>query len=199
MSMRSAAWSPWKVGISLAIVSLVAALGVQHQSVGQEPPPSRATEASSGYDELTRGPIHEAFAEQVSLEPQPGIVVPIEPPRPINELPPENRPADPNAQWIGGYWAYSDAVDEAESDFIWISGVWRVPPPRHDWVPGYWAKADKGFQWIGGFWTPVERDEVTYLPEPPATLEEGPTSLAPSDGHYWIPGCWYYQSVNYVF
>ena len=157
------------------------------------------SQPTAGYDELTRGPIHEAFAEQVSLEPQPGIIVPKEPPSPINELPPENRPTDANAQWIGGYWAFMENDGDEDGSFIWVSGVWRVPPPRHQWVPGYWSKADAGFQWIGGFWTSTERDEVTYLPEPPETLEEGPTSAAPGEQHYWIPGCWYYRNTTYVW
>ncbi|MEX0867934.1 MAG: hypothetical protein WD030_11305 [Pirellulales bacterium] len=48
----------------------------------------------AGYVELTRGPVHEAFAEQVSLDPKPGVIVTNAPPQSVEEIPPENRPAD---------------------------------------------------------------------------------------------------------
>lgn len=148
-----------------------------------------------GYVELTRGPVHEAFAEQISLEPSAGVIVSSAPPQTIEEIPPENRPADENAIWIGGYWQF----DDVQEDFIWISGVWRVPPVDSNWVPGYWAELDDGYQWIGGFWIGSDREEVAYFPAPPETLEQGPTSAAPSDEHFWIPGCWYYRDRDYVW
>ena len=37
-------------------------------------------------------PVHEAFAETVTFDPEPGIVVPSEPPAAIEELPPEQQP-----------------------------------------------------------------------------------------------------------
>ena len=46
-------------------------------------------ELEEGIQVLTRGPVHEAFAETVTFDPQPGIVVPKSPPDSIEELPPE--------------------------------------------------------------------------------------------------------------
>src|SRR4051812_45367510 len=46
-------------------------------------------EPSAGVQPLTRGPVHEAFAEPVVFNPAPGPVVPKEPPAPINEVPPD--------------------------------------------------------------------------------------------------------------
>src|SRR5690606_14240831 len=45
---------------------------------------------------LTRGPVHEAFAEIVVFEPQPGLVIGSAPPEPIEELPPDQRPEGEN-------------------------------------------------------------------------------------------------------
>jgi hypothetical protein len=49
------------------------------------------TEATQGIEVLTRGPVHEAFAETVAFDPEPGIVVPKLPPAIIQETPPEHR------------------------------------------------------------------------------------------------------------
>lgn len=169
----------------LAGVKLTIAQAVGPQLAGPVP----------DYEELTRGPLHEAFAEQVNLNPQPGVIVPEAPPEPIKEIPPDVRPADERAIWVDGYWAY----DDVDKEFLWVSGGWRIAPDGQRWVPGYWTKTDAGFQWIGGFWTAADRAEVTYLPQPPATLEEGPTSTAPGAGYFWSPGCWLYVGGRYAW
>ena len=51
---------------------------------------------------LTRGPVHEAFAETITFDPEPGIVVPKAPPEPIEEVAPDQRPAGANVTWIPG-------------------------------------------------------------------------------------------------
>src|SRR5438132_1306307 len=45
-----------------------------------------------GVEVLTRGPVHEAFAEPVTGQPEPGPVVPGQPPEAVPELPPDQRP-----------------------------------------------------------------------------------------------------------
>jgi len=45
-----------------------------------------------GMEVLTRGPVHEAFAETITYDPEPGIVVPKAPPDPIEEVAPDQRP-----------------------------------------------------------------------------------------------------------
>ena len=127
-------------------------------------------------DVLTRGPIHEAYAEPVVFDPTPGVVVPKPPPDPIEEQPPDQMPEGADVQWISGYWSW----DDERGDFIWISGIWRNIPPGRQWYPGYWSEVEGGFQWTSGFWAPVEQEEVEYLPTPPQTLEVGPNTPAPS-------------------
>jgi hypothetical protein len=28
------------------------------------------------------------------------------------------------------------AWDDDSEEYIWVSGIWRVPPPNRQWVPG---------------------------------------------------------------
>ena len=148
----------------------------------------------SGVEVLTRGPVHEAFAEPNSYNPAQGVVVPKEAPAAIEEIPPDEKP-EGDALWIPGYWQW----DSERSDFIWISGIWRVPPPGCSWVPGYWTAVDEGWTWTPGFWMSSEADEVTYLPQPPKSLEIGPSSPAPSADYIWAPGCWFWTDARYAW
>ena len=144
---------------------------------------------------LTRGPVHEAFAETVTFDPVPGIVVPKAPPAAIEELPPDQRPEGANVAWIPGYWGW----DDERSDFLWVSGIWRDLPPGRQWVPGYWGKSAQAFQWTSGYWADAKVTEVQYLPEPPATVEAGPNIAAPSPDNAWLPGCWVWQDGRYAW
>jgi len=142
---------------------------------------------------LTRGAIHEAFAEPFDLNAKANNVVPRQPPDPINELPPDVKPEGDNVEWIPGYWGW----DDERQDFVWISGLWRKIPPGRRWVPGYWVQADGGFRWVNGMWAEEQAQELNYLPEPPESLEQGPNIAAPSDDYFWIPGCWMYGNTGY--
>jgi len=145
------------------------------------------------HDVLTRGPIHEAFAEQYNSDPAEGLVIAKAPPEPIDEVPPETMPEGNNIQWVPGYWGW----DDERSDFIWISGLWRDIPPGQRWVPGYWNQADAGYQWVSGFWTGTESAELDYRPQPPASLEQGPNIAAPTEDQFWVPGVWTYVDTDY--
>ena len=151
------------------------------------PPP-----AAEGVEVMTRGVIHEAFAEVVT-DPKPGLIVSKRPPEAIDEVPPEFKPEEEGAIWITGYWAWDDERD----DYFWQSGVWRVPPPGMRWVAGYWNEIPGGWQWVSGFWVPAETEEIRYYDAPPASLEAGPTSPAPSDNFFWATGSWNYSDVGY--
>jgi hypothetical protein len=150
--------------------------------------------SADGVEVLTRGPVHEAFAETVSFNPEPGIVIPKAPPEAIEELPPDQKPEGENVVWIPGYWAW----DDEQSDFLWVSGIWRAIPPGRKWVSGYWREAQGGQQWVSGYWGDAAVEQVEYLPNPPATLEVGPNSAAPSADHVWVPGTWVYRT-RYVW
>lgn len=172
----------------LALSLVVAAMSTAWAAA---PPPDPAPDVQV----LTRGPIHEAFAA-----PSPGvavetIVVPKQPPEAIEEIPPSVAPDEEGAVWIPGYWAWDDET----RDFLWISGVWRVPPPGTTWVSGYWTAAEGGWRWVPGFWGSLTEQTVEYYPPPPDSLERGPTSDPPSATHFWVPGGWVWRDMRYAW
>ena len=149
-----------------------------------------------GVETLTRGPLHEAFAEPLISDPIPGFIVNREPPADINEMAPEFRPDGEDAIWISGYWGW----DEQREDFIWISGVYRIPPDGLQWVPGYWHPVSNGWQWVPGLWVDDIAETIVYLPPPPASLENGPSSPSPGLEYFYIPGNWSQNSSpDYVW
>src|SRR5262249_4194811 len=151
--------------------------------------------AQEGVEVLTHGPIHEAFGEPVTFDPQPGLVVASQPPAPVEELPSEQRPEGDNVVWIPGYWGW----DEARNDYVWVSGSWRAVPPGQQWIPGYWTKTANGYQWGSGFWASAAERDVAYLPPPPESLEAGPSTPPPSATAVWVPGCWIWQERRYAW
>src|SRR5581483_2951856 len=84
-----------------------------------------------GVEVQTRGPIHEAMMQPHGDKVAPSAPVAKEPPPPIPELPPEQKPEGDNIQWIPGYWAW----DSERNDFLWVSGVYRNPPEGRRYVP----------------------------------------------------------------
>src|SRR5687767_8167281 len=84
------------------LTSLTACLAIVATSaLAQElaPPPPPAPDAPANADNvevLARGPLHEAFAQPVTFNPEPGPVVTKAPPAPIEELPAEQKPAGDN-------------------------------------------------------------------------------------------------------
>lgn len=151
------------------------------------------TSSEAGMQVLTRGPVHEAFAESSMGDAAAGLVISRRPPEAISELPPDQRPDGANVAWIPGYWSW----DDERPDYLWVSGVWRDIPPGRQWVPGYWATVSNGAQWISGFWGDIAQTEVVYLPPPPASLDSGPNSPLPGPNNFWTPGCWVWQQSRY--
>lgn len=145
---------------------------------------------------LAQGPIHEAFAQPAEGgNPQPGPVVVKQPPAPIEELPPDQKPQGRDVRWIPGYWQW----DDDRSDFIWVSGVWRDLPPGEQWLPGNWRQVDGGWQWVSGFWAPAQQNDLSYQPPPPPTLDAGPSAPSPGDDYFYNPGCWVYRQQRYLW
>jgi len=149
----------------------------------------------AGVTVLSRGPIHEAFAQPTTAPPDPAPEVPKAPPDPIPEEPPDQKPEGANVQWIPGYWSW----DGDKKDWLWVSGFWRNTPPGRQWVPGHWVKADDGWRWVAGFWASAARREINYQDAPPASLENGPASAAPDDESIYIPGVWVYRDGRFLW
>lgn len=149
----------------------------------------------TGMEILTRGPVHEAFAGTMSYDAEPGMIVQGTPPNVIEEVTPDQRPVGDDTAWIPGYWAW----DDDRNDFLWVSGIWRTLPPDRQWVPGYWRTDGERSRWTTGFWADAQAREIEYLPEPPASVEEGPQSEAASADHVWIPGVWLWRDSQYLW
>jgi hypothetical protein len=206
--------SGWAVFVVVAVCGIAA--GGWHVRA-QDPPPqptpvepgapagAGAGADASGGQVLTQGPVHEAFAAPVVHDPKAAPTISKAPPDPIQEQPPDQKPAGQNVHWIPGYWGW----DTTRNDYLWVSGVWREPPPGTQWVPGYWHQADGGYQWVPGSWMPASAGpaqgqaaaspQATYLPPPPASLEAGPNSPQPGTNVAWTPGFWSWQGGAYVW
>lgn len=180
---------------SSALVAALATLGAWCGNAAAVDLPPVSDDRGEGIEVLTRGPVHEAFAETVTFDPQPGVIVDRAPPAAIEELPPDQKPEGTNVAWIPGYWAW----DDDGGDFLWVSGIWRALPPGRQWVSGYWGEAGKGAQWTSGYWADAKLTEAEYLPEPPQSVEAGPNIEAPSADHAWLPGCWIWHNERYAW
>jgi hypothetical protein len=182
-----------KYSVTLLHGILGVLLGVQ-TARAQDPPPSQEEGAQKGVEVLTRGPIHEAFAIPLTVNPRPNPIISQKPPAAIEELPPDQKPEGAHIQWVPGYFAW----DETGEDYIWISGMWRATPPGRQWMPGHWTEAD-GWQWVAGYWAAEDQGEVEYLPTPPASLDTGPSAAAPDADSFYAPGCWVYRDRRYYW
>ncbi len=160
-----------------------------------DPPLSKGEVFQNGVEVLTRGPIHEAFAEPLAVNARPNPIIQRKPPADIEELPPDQKPEGTNIQWIPGYFAW----DEIGNDYIWISGLWRATPPGRQWMPGHWIAAEEGWQWVSGYWAADRQAEVEYLPQPPTSIDTGPSAEAPDADSLYTPGIWVYQDRRYLW
>jgi WXXGXW repeat (2 copies) len=179
--------SPLALAVGLA--GLGAILGPAPPSAAQEPP------IPTNYEVLTRGPVHEAFAGPVNYRPEPGLVAPKSPPEPIDEAPPDQRPAGGDIRWMPGYWQF----DGEEKDYLWVSGFWRDVPPGRRWVPGAWQEAADGWHRAAGFWAAADAEAIEYIPHPPASVDAGPSTPPPQATDVYVPGCWVWREVRFFW
>ena len=187
----------WMLAISAVsvLVGLAASTSIAQllmPTVESDTPPALPDQEQP--EVLSRGPVHEAFAEPVNLQYQAGLIAPERPPTNIEELPPSERPQGQQYVWIPGYWSW----DADRRGYIWVSACWRVAPPRMSWVPGYWSQVAAGWEWVPGLWTPAGVQEIEYLPAPPTAGDMEPYGTAPSPDTIWVPPCMYWVQGQYV-
>src|ERR1700722_2066246 len=156
-----------------------------------------ASQASAvEFQEVKDGLLHEAYVVQefgtLLIE-----AIPTQPPPRITELKPSAD--DPQSTWIPGYWGWS----RNHGKYLWVSGVWRRPPPDHQWISGYWKNYPEGWIWIRGFWSKINLNNVVYITlAPPDPIDElVPLPPANADDYFWVPGHWQYEekSSQYVW
>jgi len=194
---------PASTGLTRLLLALLVAGWLAGLALAQQPPPPPQPPVPSpsvpadpaGPQELARGPVHEAFGQPVLFDPQPGPLAPKAPPPPVEELPPDQKPAGDDVRWVPGHWGYDDEA----KDFLWVSGFWRSVPPGRAWVPGYWVAVRQGHQWVSGFWAAAGQAEAEYLPKPPQSLEVGPSTDPSGPDQLWVPGCWVWRETRYLW
>lgn len=175
------------VCVQVAIVAATVIVAIECS--GQQPPsnqrrPTKPTAAA--FDVLLRGPIHEGFAQPAVLDAAEPLLVSKRPPPALREFPPAIRPAANQTVWLPGYWGW----DEGQENFLWVSGVWRVPPPGMRWVPGYWSARDDHFAWTPGFWFAKEAARLQYSNSPPALQKAERVQPAAAPDQFYVPGYW---------
>ena len=183
---RSASWI-----ISFLAATSLGSHQLSAQDISTTPP---ATPAQEQPEVLSRGPVHEAFAEPVTLQTQAGLIVPQQPPANIQEVPPAEKPQGSQYVWIPGYWSW----DADRSGYIWVSACWRAAPPNMSWVPGYWMQVSGGWEWVAGYWAAANTREIVYLPAPPTVEDLEPVTLQPSPDMIWVPPCMYWSEGRYI-
>jgi hypothetical protein len=125
------------------------------------------------------------------------MAVPKSPPKVLDEMPPAQKP-EGDSTWIGGYWAW----DDDRKDFLWVSGIWRTPPPGKSWVAGYWRDGNEQWQWVPGFWAENAKQnvqQVSYLPAPPPPPHVAPPGNPPSAESFYVPGTWVWTGGRYAW
>src|SRR5437870_3068612 len=130
------------------LVGAAALLVGQVRVPGEEPGEDTDPPVQEGVEPLARGPVHEAFAQPITAKAEAPDVETKEPPAPVEEIAPDQKPDGNNVQWIPGYWDW----DDEQENFLWVSGFWRDVPPGREWVPGHWQEVKDGWQWVHGFW-----------------------------------------------
>ncbi|MFO0878667.1 MAG: hypothetical protein U0840_15100 [Gemmataceae bacterium] len=204
--MRTPTPTSWTLGLIALTAGLLLAQApelpppFERSALPGDPPPVPGAEqrdraGPAEPEVLGRGPLHEAFAQPPEQRPRAPFVVPRKPPEPVAETPPEEKPEGDNLAWIPGYWSW----DDEREDFIWISGIWRIPPPGRKWVPGYWNQTNEGWQWVPGLWANDGQPTMPYLGTPPESLDIGPNQPAPADNYSWVPGIWLGQDERWLW
>jgi hypothetical protein len=65
-------------------------------------------------------------------------------------------------------------------------------------VPGHWAQADTGWRWVSGVWAAGNQD-LQYVPEPPPSVDNGPSVPAPNENSMYVPGNWQLRDDSYLW
>lgn len=144
------------------------------------------------FELVPEGPVHEAYVTRIT----PSVLleaIGVQPPSMIMELQPDRLYSE--TEWIPGYWSWMPE----RNDFIWVSGIWRRPPPGKVWISGLWKHFDEGWVWVSGFWSAVYLNELTYLDmTPPDPLEDDVLEPSSSDS-FWMSGYWLYSESDKQF
>lgn len=142
--------------------------------------------------QITRGPIHEAFARPLPQSGPRRAILKTPPPPALEPIPLFQPQGDPI--WIPGYWFF----DEETQSFLWVGGVWRYPPQGREWVPGFWKTVNGASTWYPGFWAITSvPDQV--LPPPPPSRDPAVPAVPPHKDRIAYPGHWLWSGGQYFW
>ncbi|MEZ6132759.1 MAG: YXWGXW repeat-containing protein [Planctomycetaceae bacterium] len=154
--------------------------------IGSELPETDLPPDAEAYDygeELLRGPVHEAFAEQYNQEPVEGLIA--------DREPPPNVPGSTSGtqtrrqQHRVDFWLLVSDDDRDDSSGSWSVATHSSRPCR--WVPGYWAELDGKYQWVGGTWASPASPEIEYIAGTAGvSAGPGPVANAPSEEYRFL-------------
>ncbi|MBX6313131.1 MAG: YXWGXW repeat-containing protein [Isosphaeraceae bacterium] len=182
MWSRRAGWTG-VVGLALGMTGWVALAGENPAASS----PSSSTTASE-----RSGPQHEALLDTPRERGSERIAK--APPAPIVEQPGAERPGA--AQWIEGYWDW----DAARQEYVWVTGIWRLPPPGRHWIKGAWTRDEKGWYRVPGFWSDRPSDQISYRKQgPPAERPAEEPGPAPGPDRFYVPGQFYPEGDGIVW
>ena len=183
---RKSRW--WRIAVVLFAVS---SLGWAQEPDLVPPPAAEARNANANgnadenVDILARGPVHEAFAEQVSPDPTPGMTVPKAPPEP-------DRRGAAGLEAGGGRCGLDPRLLVlGRRPWRLRVGQWRVAARAARSPLGSRLLAGGGRRDSSGLRASGDRrpsTELEYAETPPESLEAGPSSPAPADGPLLDPG-----------
>lgn len=132
---------------------------------------------------FNEGTLHEATLTR-PFNPIPLQAIEKTPPELISEDIPFQ--TDAKSIWINGYWDWNPLMKR----FVWMTGIWRKPPPEHKWIPGFWKRYDTGWVRFSGFWS-LNTDFSYISLTPPDPITEYPQNR-PATANFWMSGYWHY-------
>ena len=158
---------------------------------------------ASGGQVLTRGPIHEAFAAPVVHDPRPAPVIPKQPPDPIQEMPPDQKPAGQNVQWIPGYWSWDRLAQRlplGQRHLARAAAEQPVGPrllaPGRRGIPVGLRHVDAGSAGPSrGQGQAPGAGQPSYLPPPPRASKRARPRRSPAPTSPGRPGYWSWQGA----
>ena len=163
--------------IRIAVVAALAPALLLLIAAAAQPQQPAVVDVKNAIEIQTSGPVHEAFAQPIQNQTEPGPLINQPPPPPVPEQPPAAQPEGANVQWIDGYWAW----DAQRNEYVWVTGTFRNMPPGMRYVAGYWQQTPDGWRWVPGFFVPDGQQQLPIVPEPPPSLEIGPLTPPPND------------------
>ena len=181
-----------KTAIAL-VMTLVLAAGPLYGDTNELPPPVPAQEQP---EILTRGPVHEAFAEPVDLQVQAGVVAPK--PAAIQHSRKIRRQTNRQANNSSGCRATGPGIRNGTA----TSGSAAAGALRHQAGTGCQVtgpkcpKAGSGYPVSGRRLPALSRLSICRLLRRSKTCSRrGPS---PSPDNIWVPPCWYWYQGRYV-